>query len=501
VEDLRAFQRQGLSISEIHRLTGFDRKTIRKYLRDTGRPRYGPRPPRPSKRTPYTPYLAERLQAGVWNARVLLRELQERGYAGGYTILKDYLRPQRQAARTVAVRRFETPPGHQAQVDWGLLGVLEQEAERQKVWGFAFTLGYSRAMVIDIALDQRLGTFLRLHEEAFQQLGGVPAEILYDRVETVWLGTDERGEVRWHPVFLDFARSWGFTPRLCRPYRAQTKGRVERAISFLRHSFFAARSFSSVADLNAQLARWILEEAHAHHVPGRPDQRVADALAEEQPRLLPLPEHPFACELVRPVTSGKTPYVRFDANDYSIPHVLLRRPLTLIASETRVRLVDGTTEVACHVRSYDRSQRIEEPAHLAVLTQAKRRAHELRGRDRLRAACPHADTFLDALVRRDAPLAAQTSRLLRLLDHVGVGAPDAALAEALAREAISAASVAHLLEQQRRARHLPPPIDVVLPADPRVRDLRVTPHALTAYDTLLQPIPHPEEEPPDDATG
>jgi hypothetical protein len=281
--------------------------------------------------------------------------------------------------------------------------------------------------------------------------------------------------------------------------RGNEKGRVERKISFLRHSFFAARAFSSVADLNAQLARWIAEVAHARPVPGRPEQRVADALAEEQPRLLALPAHPFGCELVRPVTSGKTPYIRFDSNDYSIPHTVLRRPLTLIASEDLVRLVDGVTEVARHARSYDRGQRIENPAHLAALAQEKRRAHDLRGRDRLRAVCPHADAFLDALARRDAPLAAQTARLLRLLDQVGATALDTALAEALERGAVSAASVAHLLEQRRRARHLPPPLDVVLPADPRVRDLRVTPHALSAYDTLLAPVAHRDEEAPPDA--
>ena len=134
---------------------------------------------------------------------------------------------------------------------------------------------------------------------------------------------------------------------------------MEKFISFLRHAFFAARPFSSVADLNAQLARWIAEVAHARPVPGRREQRVAEALAEEQPRLLPLPEHPFPCQLLRAVTSGKTPYIRFDGNDYSIPHTLLRRPLTLVASEQLVRILDGSTEVARHARSYDRGQRID----------------------------------------------------------------------------------------------------------------------------------------------
>jgi len=268
-------------------------------------------------------------------------------------------------------------------------------------------------------------------------------------------------------------------------------------IQYLRHSFFAARRFSSLDDLNAQLARWIAEVAHHRPLPaGGRDRRVSEALAEEQPRLLPLPEHAFACDLVRPAVSGKTPYLRFDGNDYSIPHALVRRPLTLVVSETHVRVLDGPTEVARHARSYDRGQRIEDAAHLAALAREKRRAHELRGRDRLRATCSYADALLDALARRGEPLAPHTSALLRLLDQYGATALNGALQEALARGAVSAPSVAHLLEQRARARRQPPPLTVVLPPDPRVRDLRVTPHPLAADDTLLTPPPAPE--PPDE---
>ena len=134
-----------------------------------------------------------------------------------------------------------------------------------------------------------------------------------------------------------------------------------------------------------------------------------DALDQERPHLLPLPEHPFLCELVRSVVSGKTPYIRFDGNDYSIPHTLLN----LGATDTVVRLVDGTTEVAHHVRRHDQGQRIEDPAHLAAFVREKRRAHDLRGRDRLRQSCPRADEFLQALAGRGAPLAPQTLALLQ----------------------------------------------------------------------------------------
>ena len=217
VHDLEELRRQGLSILAISDVTGFDRKTVRKYLLEPeARPAYGPRAPRPGKLDSFKAYLEGRLSAGVWNGQVLLRELRGRSYAGGYTLLKDWLKPRRSAAGGVAVRRFETAPGEQAQVDWEHLGDLEMDGLVRKLWGFACTLGYSRMLMSEAALNQKLGTLLRMHEEAFRQLGGVPRELLYDRMKTVWQGSDERGEIIWNPVLLDFARYWGFRPRLCR---------------------------------------------------------------------------------------------------------------------------------------------------------------------------------------------------------------------------------------------------------------------------------------------
>lgn len=251
MNDIQEFKRQGLSISQISTLTGFSRPTISKYLKTPGTPRYGPRQPRPSKLDPFKPYLRDRMSAGVWNAVVLLREIQERGYTGQYSIVKDFLRPARQEAAAVAVRRFETPAGHQAQVDWGDLGHLETAQGRQTLYGFVFTLGHSRALFADVATDTRVATLLRLHEAAFTEMGGVPREILYDRMKTVVLGTDERGETRWHPLLADFARHWGFTPRACRPYRPQTKGKVESGVGYVRKNFLCGRQASDLPDLRS----------------------------------------------------------------------------------------------------------------------------------------------------------------------------------------------------------------------------------------------------------
>ena len=168
MSDIEELKRQGLSIQTISKLTGFDRKTVRKYLvKPEGTPVYGPRPARPSKLDAFKPYIEERLKAGVWNAQVVLRELRARGFTGGYTILKDWLHPQRRSAQVTAVRRFETPPGKQAQVDWGHLGSIDIDDQEHKLNGFTFTLGYSRTMMAEAALDQKLGTLLKMHEGRF----------------------------------------------------------------------------------------------------------------------------------------------------------------------------------------------------------------------------------------------------------------------------------------------------------------------------------------------
>jgi transposase len=426
----------------------------------------------------------------------LYEMIQPRGYKGSVVQLRRYVRSVRPAGSTEAYLRLSTLPGEQAQVDWASFGRIPIGSAKRALSCFVMVLSSSRALFARFFLDQRLETFLRGHVLAFERFGGVPRTLLYDNLKTAVL--ERSGDlIRFHPELLALAGHYHFAPKPCAVARGNEKGKVERAIQYLRHSFFAARRFATIDDLNTQLDNWIERTAHARPVPGDPDKcAVARAFEEERARLLPLPEHPFPCDIVRPVASGKTPYVRFDLNDYSIPHTLVKKPLTLIASETTVRIVDGDREVARHPRSYDRGKPIEMPAHLDALAAEKHHARELRGRDRLRSACPSAEPFLDAVLRRGGSLATTTSRLLRCLDQDGAAALERALVEALARGAHSAQSVAHLLDQARRAEGQPPPVASVLSDDPRVRELRVTPHALAPYDALAHRGEAPTKEDP-----
>ena len=367
MQEIEELKRQGLSVQAISRLLGFDRKTIRKYLlKPEGRPAYGPRAARPSKLDAFKPYVEERLKAGVWNAQVLLRELCARGYAGSYTILKDWLHPQRESAQTVAVRRFETPPGKQAQVDWGHLGSIEIDGDERRLNGFTFTLGYSRAMMAEAALDQKLGTLLKMHEEAFRQLGGVPEEILYDRMKTVWVEIDERGEVVWNPVFLDFARYWGFTPRLCRPYRAQTKGKVESGVKYVRRNFLCGlqgREPSSLTDLNAQLRAWVWEIAN-QRVHGTTHEQVAMRWNVDRFHLQPLdgrPPYAYLDDELRKV--ARDAYVAWQGSRYSVPWRYAGKPVWVRERSGQIEVHYGCERIAVHGQASRRHAIITQPEH------------------------------------------------------------------------------------------------------------------------------------------
>ncbi len=270
---------------------------------------------------------------------------------------------------------------------------------------------------------------------------------------------------------------------------AHAKGKIERQIHYLRHAFFAARTLTDVDDLNAQFQRWRDAIAPQRPHPEQRDRTVADTFADEQPRLLPLPAHPFDTDVMRPVRARKTPSVRFDRNAYSIPPAAVPRPLTLLASPTTVRVIDGAEEIARHARSYDTGQTIEDEAHVAALIATTRQANPSSARDRLRLAVPAIATLFERLAARGESLRAHTARLLALLDDYGPQELAAAVARALETDALGAGTIAHLLEQHRRQRRQKPPLRLVLPDHPGVRTLDVTPHRLESYDALTRPDP------------
>jgi transposase len=250
----------GQSIKSIARELGISRNTVRATLRREGPPRYERRVA-PSKLDPHKDYLIARLaEFPELSAKRLLAEIRAQGYAGGISILKDFTRPYRVPRRDPVVR-FETPPGQQAQCDFGELGIHEVCGVRTRIHLFVMVLGFSRYMYVEAVTDARSQSFLACHARAFAYFGGMPREVLYDNAKVVAL-EHSRTVVTFNEALLDFAGRFAFRPRLCRPARPQTKGKVERMIGYVKDAGLTGRTFLDLADMNAQLMAWLDAEAN-----------------------------------------------------------------------------------------------------------------------------------------------------------------------------------------------------------------------------------------------
>lgn len=314
--------KQGLSVSAIARKVGCDRKTVRKYIeRGLEAPVYGPRQSRARIIEPYERYLQERVTSypDLSGAR-LLREIRELGYEGGYTAVTDALRDLRPPRETAFERRFETPPGRQAQVDFAEFSVTfgDEPGITRNVWLFSLVLGHSRWLWGRFVASQNLQSVLRCHIAAFTAMGGVPEEILYDRMKTAVIGEDAAGVVTYNASLVALLNHYGAVPRACQPYRARTKGKVERPFRYIRQDFFLARSFRNMDDLNDQFDAWRREVANPRvHATTR---RVVDeAFAEEVPSLTPLPLIPYSAVLTVERRVSKDGMISIGGNFYSVP--------------------------------------------------------------------------------------------------------------------------------------------------------------------------------------
>lgn len=316
---------------------------------------------------------------------------------------------------------------------------------------------------------------------AFEAWSGQPRVILYDNLKSAVL--ERRGNhILFNPRLIELSAHYHFAPKPCQVRRGNQKGRVERAIRYVRDSFWAGRAFTTLAACNAQALLWRDQVADQRRWPGGDHRTVADAFAEEQPRLLAPALHPFATDRIEAVHSNKTIYVRFDLNDYSIPPEAVGRPLTLVASPTAVRILDGSVEIAHHRRTYDRHQFLLDPAHQEALRKAKRKAIHSMPPGRLEQAVPESRAFLDQAFVHGESTGAQTSQLMKLLEQYGTAALRRAIVEALERNTPRASSAAFLL--RRRPRSTPAALD--LSHHPEAQSLDVRPHDLETYDALAR---------------
>lgn len=364
---IRDLYRQGVSISEIARRTGHDRKTIRTVLREPLTPPPKVRRPKLRKLDPYVDYLERRIAAGVLNAQKLYQEIKTLGYPGGERQVRAFVHPYRQVQPPPATVRFETEPGQQGQVDWGAFGFIEHQGRRCRLYAFVMTLSWSRMMYVEFTVSMDITWWLRCHIHAFDYFGGSPQELLHDNLKTAVLTHGAAGPIQWHPRYLDFADYYGFRPRACQPYRAQTKGKVERGIRYLRYNFWPGLVYRDLADLNHQCCHWLDTVANVRlHA----TTQAVPLTRLPQEALLPLTGKPaYGTSLTSYRRSSKDCLVSYQGNYYSVPARFAQQVLVLKEGEQDDLCIvtpDGV-EVATHHLTAGRHQRIVQVSHYAGL--------------------------------------------------------------------------------------------------------------------------------------
>jgi transposase len=440
----------------------------------------------PSMIDPYLGFILEQLKRYPdLTASRLYNMVIERGYQGGPDHFRHLISCYRPKKTAEAYLRLRTLPGEQSQIDWGHFGHMIIGSASRPLMAFVMVLSYSRKIFLHFFLNARTENLLRGHELAFNYFNGVSRVALYDNMKSLVLGR-QGDAIHFNPTLLAFAAHYRFEPRPCAPYRGNEKGRVERAIRYIRHSFYAGRQYINLDDLNQQALVWCDTTASNRPCPEDKTKSVQATYLEEQPRLIPLPENPFPCDEVQAVSVGKTPYVRFDLNDYSVPHTQVRQSLTVRATVSEVSILEGVNVLAKHARSYDKGKQIECAEHIKALASHKRAAAQHRSQDRLTQAIDCGNDFLKQAALQGYTLASISKQLISLLDEYGAEDLGDAMKTSLANGSPHPNTVRLNLDKLRTKRQEEPRIPTSLSSNKKIKETIVKNHNLSEYDALTK---------------
>ena len=409
--------------------------------------------------------------------------VKARGYSGGADHFRDIVARLRPSPNPEAYLRLSTLPGEQAQCDWGFFGrVMVGNAER-RLLAFVLVLSWSRHIFLRFYFGDHTANFLRGHVDGFEFFKSVPREILYDNLKSAVI---ERigNAIHFNSELLALSAHYRFAPKPVGVRKPEQKGRVERTINYIRGSFFEARQWKDIDDLNEQARLWCLQEATERKCPQDKTITVMEAFEQEKSSLLVLPDTPYPVYERMTVRVGKTPYVRFDCCDYSVPHEYVRRQLLIEATLKEVKVMNGLMVVAVHPRSFDKGKQIENQSHIESLATAKKESNRHSGINRLYHVAPSSVSFFKKAAERGLNLGRLTQSLIRLLNLYGASELELALSKALAAGTVHSYAIEQILEQRRHAKGLAPP--VFLKFASKVDSTSVVPKPLNIYDQLLK---------------
>ncbi len=345
---IREKSQNGKSAYAISKELGISKNTAKKYIKQPKAEHGLKGRTKPSKLDPFKPKIKEMMENGIFNCVVIMERLQAMGYTGGITIIKDYVKPYRPARNLPAVRRYETLPGKQAQMDWGIAHYMDEKGNIHKTPAFVMILGNSRCKYIEFTKRCDIYSLMRCMVNAFEYYGGVPETVLTDRMKTVIDGS-EAGKPIWNSRFEDFAADMGFIPKVCRVRRPQTKGKVERLVSYVKDNFLPGRQFKDLDDLNRQALEWCRKVDSKVH--GTTGEIPLEALRKES--LLPLPDKSVRDKYrweTRKVT--RDGFVSYDGAKYGVPWQYSGREVRVRVCGDCFEVFYGEIRIVCHKINY-----------------------------------------------------------------------------------------------------------------------------------------------------
>jgi len=364
--ELRNDHQKGLSYSELGRKYNIDRRTAKKYAESDSRPEYVLTDAKPSKLDPYKAQIMIWLNEAPYSAMRIWEKIKEHGFDGSYTIVKHFVRGKKELLDEQATVRFETMPGLQAQVDWAFFEDyrVKDNGEDKKLYCFLMILGYSRMRYIEFVTDMSTDTLIRCHINAFRYLNGYPEEILYDNMKQVVIKRlMKQEESTLNRQFEDFAGFYGFKPILCRPYRGQTKGKIERTVRYVRDNFMIGIKYSSLDDLNGQALAWCNKvNGKEHGTTGKiPFERL------KQEKLNPLIRE-YIIDKINLRRAGKDCLISYSGNQYSVPSEYAGKDVAVVALGNMLAAYHEGKQIAVHRLSYIKKDMVVNPAHYQRLT-------------------------------------------------------------------------------------------------------------------------------------
>ena len=432
-----------------------------------------------SKLEPFKSFIDDKLQEYPKLISTRIYDMiRGRGYEGSIGTLRRYVRISRPVRRKQFLD-IETMPGEIGEVDWGHVGELSVPGGHRPLWIFVMVLPYSRMAFVELVLSLDAGSLRRSLLRASEFFGGSPRAWLFDNAKTVVV--ERRGrDVRFHRGLLELAGQLHVEPRVCDPHAPHQKGAVERFIRYIKGRFFAARTIRSIPDGNKQLRNFLNETAAARPHPRQAGNTVGEVYVEEQQKLLPLPDPTPTLEVVKPVTVDAKGFVQLDTNRYSVPTEFARGSLVMSTTDTSVRLINGSVEVARHERSWGFKQTLECPHHRAQLLANRKQARRLKGRDRLTAEVPAIEPLLGRWLDQEFKISTLVGRTTKLLDDYGPPVLRLAVNDMNKRALVDFGALVVLCEGHRKNQG--DAIPQIIELAPHVDERDVVPHDLGDYD-------------------